>query len=115
MTLEHMSTPGASWETDGGAVQQERLNARTVCDRSVSPCRLTVTSGMRRQTHKLIHTEDAQTKQACTSADTHRYSVTAATSQWFITVFGPSGAALMELCCRETRGQIVKSQRRTNR
>lgn len=40
MTLEHMSTLGASWETDGGAVQQERLNARTVCDRkrfAVSP------------------------------------------------------------------------------
>ena len=66
VTLEHMSTPGASWETDGGAVQQERLNARTVCDRSVSPCRLTVTSGVQRRTHKLIHTEDAQTKQACT-------------------------------------------------
>lgn len=42
MTLEHMSTLGASWETDGGAVQQESLNARTVCDRSVSPRRLSV-------------------------------------------------------------------------
>lgn len=109
VTLEHMSTPGASWETDGGAVQQERLNARTVCDRSVSPRRLTVTSGVQRRTHKLIHTEDAQTKQACT--DTvwqlrHRCGLLPSS--------GPSGAPLMELRCRETRGQTVKSQRRTN-
>lgn len=109
VTLEHMSTPGASWETDGGAVQQERLNARTVCDRSVSPRRLTVTSGVQRRTHKLIHTEDAQTKQACT--DTvwqlrHRCGS--------LPSLGPSGAPLMELRCRETRGQTVKSQRRTN-
>lgn len=56
-----MSTLGASWETDGCAVQQQRVNARTVCDRSVSPCRLSVGSGIQRQTYTLIHTENTQT------------------------------------------------------
>lgn len=66
-----MSTLGASWETDGGAVQQERLNARTVWQKCFS---VSLRSGMQRQTYKLIHTENTQTSQR-TLVQTHTDTV----------------------------------------
>lgn len=84
MTLEHMSALGARWETDGGAVQQERLNARTVCDRSVlsvSPkCEIRhAETNIQIDTHR-----KHANKQACIYAETRRYSVTAVASHWLL-------------------------------
>lgn len=72
VTLEHMSTLGANWETDGGAVQQERLDAWTVGDRSVSRCHLTVRF-RHAETNTQINTYRKHTnKQGATNADTLR-------------------------------------------
>lgn len=100
MTLEHMLTLGAGWETDGNAVQQGRLYAQTVCDRSISPCRLSVGSVMQRQTYKLIHTENRQTSTHLLYRHTQIQSDSCKIALVII-VFSLSGAALSELCCPE--------------
>lgn len=88
-TWTHVDT-GNELEKQMAAVQQEGVNAPTVCDRSLSPCHLNVGSGMRRQTYEL---KQANTQIQCDSCDI----------TLVITVFSPSGAALMELCCLGTR------------